>query len=406
MKKLRDIPFSPPDFTDEDIEEVVKAIKSGWVTTGPRTKEFENKIADYIGAEKAVCLSSATAAMELTLRILGVGPGDEVITTPYTYTATASVIEHVGAKIVFVDTAPNSFEMDYSKLPKAINENTKVVVPVDIAGKMCNYDEIFQAVEGSKDRFRPKGEIQSQIGRVIVMADAAHALGARRNGLNCGQVADFTCFSFHAVKNLTTAEGGAVVWRKDLDSEELYKKYMLYSLHGQSKDAFVKSGDSSWEYDIVYPAYKANMTDVLASMGIVQLERYGQILERRRAIIERYDRDFASLGVESLKHYGEGYSSSGHLYLARVKGITEQERNEIIKKMSEYGVATNVHYKPLPMFTAYKNLGFDIKNYPNAFEMYKNEITLPLYTKLSDEDIDYIVDRFKESVKAIRDKRG
>lgn len=406
MKKFRDIPFSPPDFTDEDIEEVVKAIKSGWVTTGPRTKEFEAKIAEYIGVEKAVCLNSATAAMELTLRILGVGAGDEVITTPYTYTATASVIDHVGAKIVFVDTAPNSFEMDYSKLERAINENTKVIVPVDIAGKMCDYDKIFDAVEKNRGKFRPKGELQTHMGRIIVMADAAHALGAKRKGLNCGQVADFTCFSFHAVKNLTTAEGGAVVWRKDLglDSEELYRKYMLYSLHGQSKDALAKSGDAGWEYDILYPAYKANMTDVLASMGIIQLERYEQILRRRKGIVDRYDSEFSVIGVESLKHYGKDYSSSGHLYLARVMGIGEEERNAVIRKMNEYGIATNVHYKPLPMFTAYKNMGFAIENYPNAFEMYKNEITLPLYTKLSDEDIDHIVSCFKESIKEIRDK--
>lgn len=395
--ELRNIPFSPPDITDAEIEEVIKAMKSGWITTGPRTKELEQRIAEFIGVNKAVCLNSATAAMELTLRILGIGPGDEVITSAYTYTASASVIEHVGAKIVLVDTAPDSFEMDYTKLADAITEKTKVIIPVDIAGKMCDYDTIFEIVESKKDLFKPNNELQWLFNRVIVMTDAAHAFGAERKGFNCGQVADFTCFSFHAVKNFTTAEGGAVVWSKDhgLDDEWLYKQFMLYSLHGQSKDALAKTQKGSWEYDIVYPAFKCNMTDIMASIGLVQLDRYEGLLQRRKEIIEMYDRALLPLGIQSLRHYGEGFTSSGHLYLARIPGISEKERNEIIVKMAEAGIATNVHYKPLPMFTAYKNLGFDIQGYPNAYQQYVNEITLPLHTLLSIEDIEYIVDNMK-----------
>jgi dTDP-4-amino-4,6-dideoxygalactose transaminase len=404
MKEIRKIPFSPPDFTEEDIAEVVEAIKSGWVTTGPRTKEFERRIAEYIGVKKAVCLSSATAAMELTLRMLGVGPGDEVITTAYTYTASASVIHHVGAKIVLVDTAPDSFELDYSKLSEAINEKTKVIIPVDIAGKMCDYEAVYRAVESKHHLFSPKNGLQSELGRVAVMADAAHAFGARRNGKNCGQVADFTCFSFHAVKNLTTAEGGAVVWRNDLgiDDEKLYRQFMIYSLHGQSKDALERQSKDAWEYDIVYPAYKANMTDILASIGLVQIERYDSILKRRREIVERYDKALASTGIDRLEHYGEGFESSGHLYLTRVPGVDEKGRNLIISKMAEQGVLANVHYKPLPMFTAYQNLGFDIEDYPNAFGVYSNEITLPLYTKLTDEEVDYVVEVFKRAVEEVK----
>lgn len=396
----RNIPFSPPDITDMEIEEVISALKSGWVTTGPRTKEFERKIAEYIGANKAVCLNSATAALELTLRILGIGPGDEVITSAYTYTASASVIDHVGAKIVLVDTAKDSFEMDYSKLANAITDKTKAIIPVDIAGMMCDYDTIYKTIESKREWFYPNNEIQRLFNRIIVITDAAHAFGAQRNGVNCGQVADFTTFSFHAVKNLTTAEGGAVVWRDDqgLDDEWLYKQFMLYSLHGQSKDALAKTQKGAWEYDIVYPAYKCNMTDIMAGIGLVQLKRYESLLTRRKEIIERYDRELLPIGIQSLPHYGERFTSSGHLYLVRIPGIGEAQRNEIIIKMAEAGVSCNVHYKPLPMFTAYKNMGFDIKDYPNAFDMYKNEITLPLHTQLSDEDVEYICKSVKKAL--------
>lgn len=388
----KNIEFAPPDITEEEINAVVEALRSGWITTGPKTKEFERKIAEFVGVNKAVCLSSATAAMELTLRILGVGPGDEVITSAYTYTASASVITHVGAKVVLVDIAPDSFEMDYEKLADAITENTKVIIPVDLAGKMCDYDAIYKVVEDKKELFRPNNKIQELFSRIIVMADAAHAFGAKRKGKNCGQVADFTCFSFHAVKNLTTAEGGAVVWRNDLglDDEELYHQFMLYSLHGQSKDAFTKNKKGAWEYDIVYPAYKCNMTDIQASIGLVQLKRFPMLLERRREIIKLYDTLLHNTGIQTLQHYGEDYTSSGHLYLTRIPGIGEEERNSIIKAMADAGIATNVHYKPLPMFTAYKNLGYDIHNFLNAFNMYKNEITLPLHTFLIEDDIAFI----------------
>ncbi|MFH0069900.1 DegT/DnrJ/EryC1/StrS family aminotransferase [Peribacillus sp. NPDC056705] len=401
--QVRNIAFSPPDITDEEIGEVIKAMKSGWITTGPRTKEFEKKIAEYVGTNKAVCLNSATAAMELTLRILGIGPGDEVITSAYTYTATASIIDHVGAKIVLVDTASDSFQMDYSQLANAITENTKAIIPVDIAGKMCDYDSIFEIVESKKELFRANNELQELINRVIVMTDAAHAFGAERNGMKCGQVADFTCYSFHAVKNLTTAEGGAVVWRNDLglDDEWMYKQYMLYSLHGQSKDALAKTQKGSWEYDIVYPAYKCNMTDIMAGFGLIQIKRYEGLKKRRKEIIEMYDKALLPLGIQSLQHYGEDFASSGHLYLTRIPGINEAERNEIIVKMAEAGVSCNVHYKPLPMLTAYKNLGFDIKDYPNAFEMYKNEITLPLHTLLSDEDVEYVIASYKKIINEV-----
>ena len=389
---IRNISFSPPDITDLEINEVIDTLKSGWITTGPKTKLFEKKIAEYTQTPKAVCLNSATAAMELTLRILGIGEGDEVITSAYTYTASASVIHHVGAKIVLVDTAPDSFEMDYRKLADAITEKTKVIIPVDLAGKMCDYDTIFEVVQSKKKLFKANNELQELFNRIIIMADSAHAFGADRKGLKCGQVADFTCFSFHAVKNLTTAEGGAVVWRNDLelDDDWLYQQYMLYSLHGQSKDALAKTQKGAWEYDIIYPAYKCNMTDILAAIGLVQLNRYQNLLERRKEIIEIYDKILLPTGIKSLKHYGEDFNSSGHLYLARIPGITEKERNEIIVKMAEQGIATNVHYKPLPMFTAYKNLGFDIKDYPNAYAQYANEITLPLHTLLSNEDVEYI----------------
>ncbi|MCA1041619.1 DegT/DnrJ/EryC1/StrS aminotransferase family protein [Bacillus infantis] len=405
--EVRNIPFSPPDITDVEIDEVIKTLKSGWITTGPRTKELEKRIAKYVGTNKAVCLNSATAAMELTLRILGVGPGDEVITSAYTYTASASVIEHVGAKIVLVDTALDSFEMDYSKLSDAITDKTKAIIPVDIAGKMCDYDTIFEIIERKKELFDPKNELQSLFNRIIVMADAAHSFGAERQGIKSGQVADFTCFSFHAVKNFTTAEGGAVVWRNDcgLDDVWLYKQFMLYSLHGQSKDALTKSQNGAWEYDIVYPAYKCNMTDIMASIGLIQLDRYEGLLERRREIIKMYDTELLPLGIQSLQHYGEEFTSSGHLYLIRIPGIDEKVRNEIIFKLAEKSISSNVHYKPLPMFSAYKNLGFDIKNYPNAYNVYKNEITLPLHTLLSNRDVEYICESLKKILHDVLDKK-
>ncbi len=403
MDGVRNISFSPPDITDAEIEKVIQIMRSGWITTGPRTKEFEKRIAEYIGTNKAVCLSSATAAMELTLRILGIGPGDEVITTAYTYTASASIVDHVGAKIVLVDTAPDSFEMDYSKLADAITEKTKALIPVDIAGKMCDYDTIYEVIEIKRELFKANNQLQKLLNRIIVMADAAHAFGAERQGFKCGQVADFTCFSFHAVKNLTTAEGGAVVWRGDigLDDDWLYKQFMLYSLHGQSKDALAKNRKGTWEYDILYPAYKCNMTDILAGFGLMQLSRYAGLIERRKGIIKMYDRALLPLGIRSMQHYGEDFESSGHLYLARIPGIREDERNKIIVTMAEVGIACNVHYKPLPMFTAYKNLGFDIKDYPNAFNMYKNEITLPLHTLLSDDDVEYVGKSLKRAIEAV-----
>lgn len=406
MDKLRNIPFSPPDITDEEINEVINAMKSGWITTGPRTKEFERKIAEYVGVNKAVCLNSATAAMELTLRILGIGPGDEVITSAYTYTASASVIDHVGATIILVDTAPDSFEMDYEKLADAITEKTKAIIPVDLAGKMSDYDKIYTVIESKRELFKANNDIQKLFNRVVIMSDAAHAFGAERKGLKCGQVADFTTFSFHAVKNLTTAEGGAVVWRNDLglDDEWLYSQFMLFSLHGQSKDALAKTKKGAWEYDIVIPAYKCNMTDILASFGLIQIRRYEGLLERRKEIIGMYDSKLHPLGVQSLQHFGEDFNSTGHLYLARIPGISEEERNEIIIKMAEDEIATNVHYKPLPMFTAYKNLGFDIGDYPNAYAQYANEITLPLHTLLSDEDVRYICESMKRAVDEVLQK--
>ncbi|MBM7665249.1 dTDP-4-amino-4,6-dideoxygalactose transaminase [Solibacillus kalamii] len=401
--EIRNIQFSPPDITDAEINEVLQTLKSGWITTGPKTKELEKRIANFVGVDKAVCLNSATAAMELTLRILGIGPGDEVITSAYTYTASASVIEHVGAKIVLIDTAPDSFEMDYSKLATAINEKTKAIIAVDIAGKMCDYDTLFEIVNKKNKLFKPNSELQKLFNRVIVMSDAAHAFGAERKGEKCGKVADFTCFSFHAVKNLTTAEGGAVVWsnNRNLNDEWIYKQFMLYSLHGQSKDALAKMQVGAWEYDIVYPAYKCNMTDIMGSIGLIQLNRYEGLLARRRKIIEMYDKALLPLGIQRLEHYGEYFSSSGHLYLMRIPNINEEERNNIIIKMAEVGIACNVHYKPLPMFTAYKNLGFEIKDYPNAYNQYINEITLPLHTLLNDEDIEYVVKNFKKILNEI-----
>ena len=392
------IPFSPPDITQLEIDEVVDTLKSGWITTGPKTKLFEKMIAQYCNTSKAVCLNSATASLELTLRLLGIGPGDEVITSAYTYTASASVIDHVGAKIVLVDTAKDSFHIDYDQLENLITEKTKAIITVDIAGVMCDYDKVFEIVENKKNLFKPKNKIQQAIGRVIVIADAAHSFGSTYKGKKSGEVADFTCFSFHAVKNLTTAEGGAITWRDipNIDNDEIYKEFMILSLHGQTKDAFTKTQAGSWEYDIVYPAYKYNMTDIAASLGIAQLKRYDELLARRKQIIEIYDRELPIDRIQSLKHFSDNYISNGHLYMVRLIGKDENHRNRVIEKMAEKGIATNVHYKPLPMLTAYKNLGFDIKDYPNAFEMYKNEITLPLHTLLTDEQVLYVCESLKE----------
>lgn len=397
----RNIPFSPPDITDIEINEVVDTLKSGWITTGPKTKRLEKKIAEFTNTSMAVCLNSATAAMELTLRVLGVGPGDEVITSAYTYTASASVIDHVGAKIVLVDTAENSFQMDYEQLERAITPKTKVIIPVDLAGVMCDYDKIFDIVERKRSEFHPNNELQEAFGRVVVLADAAHSFGATYKEKQSGEVADFTSFSFHAVKNFTTGEGGSVTWRDipGIENEDIYKQYMLLSLHGQSKDALAKTKLGAWEYDIVSPAFKCNMTDIMASIGLGQMERYPLILERRRQIIEQYNNGLLEYEVDFLNHYGNNFSSSGHLYLVRLLDKDEDYRNKVIEKMAEMGIATNVHYKPLPMHTAYKKLGFDIKDYPNAFEMYKNEITLPLHTLLTDVEVRYIVDTFTNLLK-------
>ncbi len=394
------IPFSPPDMSEAEIFEVSEALRSGWITTGPRTKEFEKLIAMCCQTERAVCLNSATACMELILRVLGVGPGDEVITSAYTYTATASVTCHVGAKVVMVDTAPDSFEMDYDRLTDAITERTKVIIPVDLGGVVCDYDRIFAAVEARKELFRPANEIQQAFGRVIVLADAAHAFGAQWHGKMCGEIADFTSFSFHAVKNLTTAEGGALTWRNipGIDNEWIYKQFQLLSLHGQNKDALAKTQLGAWEYDIVAPNFKCNMTDIMAGIGLAQLKRYPEMLYRRRQIVERYDQALKDCNVQVLDHYGDDYSSSGHLYLVRLLGRTTEFRNDVIIRMAERGIACNVHYKPLPMMTAYRNLGFDIANYPNAYAQYANEITLPLHTRLSDEEVEYIISNFVEII--------
>ena len=394
------VPFSPPDMSELEINEVCEAIRSGWITTGPRTKEFEKQIALYCNTDRAVCLNSATACMELVLRLLGVGPGDEVITCAYTYTATASVTCHVGAKVVMVDTAPDSFEMDYDKLADAITERTKVIIPVDLAGVICDYDKVFEVVESKKHLFQPSNELQKAFGRVIVMADAAHAFGAKQCGKMCGEIADFTAFSFHAVKNLTTAEGGAITWRNipGIDNEWVYKQFQLLSLHGQNKDALAKSQLGTWEYDIVAPNYKCNMTDIIAAIGLVQLKRYPEMLVRRREIIERYNEGLKNQQVKVLNHYGENHSSNGHLYLVRLIGKDVEFRNEVIAKMAERDIACNVHFKPLPMMTAYKNLGFDINDYPNSYNQYKNEITLPLHTNMTDEQVDYVIKNFVEII--------
>ena len=395
--KRYNIPFSPPDMTEAEVNEVREAILSGWITTGPRTKELERQIATYIGTERAVCLNSATACMEMALRLLGIGAGDEVIVPAYTYTASASVINHVGAKIVFIDSQKDSLEMDYNAVEAAINERTKAIIPVDLAGIPCDYKRLFEIVERKKQLFAPTSELQRQIGRIAICADAAHAFGASVGEKMVGSIADFTSFSFHAVKNFTTAEGGALTWNiPGADNEVLYNQVQLYSLHGQSKDALAKTQLGGWEYDIVGPWYKCNMTDIMAAIGLVQMKRYPALLARRREIIERYDTAFKPLGIEVLPQYTDSYLSSGHLYLTRIPGADLEARQEIIVKMAERGIATNVHYKPLPMMTAYKALGFDIKDYPNAYAHFVNEITLPLHTRLTDEEIEYIIDNYTD----------
>lgn len=406
-KEHRNIPFSPPDLSVLEENEVIEALRSGWITTGPRTKELERRLAEYCHTSKVVCLNSATAAEELNFRICGIGEGDEVIVPAYTYTATASAAIHCGAKVIFVDSQKDSCEMDYEKVAEAITEKTKAVVAVDLGGIICDYDKLYAAVERRKHLFKVKeddslGErIQQAIGRVIVFADCAHALGASRNGKMAGEIADFTSFSFHAVKNFTTAEGGASTWRDidGIDNEEIYKQFQLYSLHGQSKDALAKTQLGAWEYDVVGPWYKCNMTDIMAAIGLRQLDRYPRMLKRRSEIVARYDAMCDELGVKHLVHSGEKFQSSNHLYLTRIPGISDETRREIIIKLAEHGVNTNVHYKPLPMMTAYKAMGWDVKDFPNAYAYYENLITLPLHTCLSDEDVEYVIENFKDVVK-------
>lgn len=396
MNVKMNIPFSPPDITEAEIAEVADALRSGWITTGPRTKELERRLADYLNADRVCCLNSQTACAEMALRLLEVGPGDEVIVPAYTYTASASVVCHVGAKLVLIDCQPDSYEMDYDAVEAAVNERTKAIIPVDLGGVPCDYERIFQIVEAKKGLFKPKGEIQEALGRVAVCADTAHALGATWHGKKAGSIADFSSFSFHAVKNLTTAEGGCLAWRAipGVDTETVYKKLQLLSLHGQSKDALAKTKLGAWEYDIVGPWYKCNMTDIQAALGLVQLDRYEGMLARRKEIIARYDEALRPLGVESLNHFTDDHVSSGHLYICRVPGADLARRNAIIIEMAEAGVATNVHYKPLPMHTAYKNLGFDIADFPNAYAHFENEVTLPLHTCLTDEEVAYVIDSF------------
>lgn len=397
----RMIPFSPPDISEAEINEVAAALRSGWITTGPRTKKLEKEIAEWIGTEKCVCLNSQTACAEMALHILGVGKGDEVIVPAYTYTASASVIDHVGAKIVMIDSQKNSLEMDYDAVEAAVTERTKGIIPVDLGGVPCDYDRIFEIIERKKNLFRPSNEIQKAIGRIAVCADTAHAFGAKWHGKMVGSIADFSSFSFHAVKNLTTAEGGALTWRTipGISDEDIYHRLQLLSLHGQSKDALAKTKLGAWEYDIVGTWYKCNMTDVVAAIGLAQFQRYSGMLARRKEIIGRYDAAFKPLGVEMLAHYNAEHESSGHLYITRVPGITPEQRNKIIIKMAEQGIACNVHYKPLPMHTAYKKLGFDIANYPNAYAHFANEITLPLHTCLTDEDVEYVIEKYTEILK-------
>lgn len=400
------IPFSPPDLTDAEIEEVASAIKSGWITTGPKTKELEREVAALCHTNKAVCLSSQTSCAEMALRLLGIGEGDEVIVPAYTYTASAEIVCHVGARLIFIDSQPDSLEMDYDAVEKAITDKTKVIIPVDIGGVPCDYDRIFSIVEKKKELFTPSNDIQSKFGRIIVCADTAHAFGSTWHGKPIGSVADFSAFSFHAVKNFTTAEGGALTWkpREELNDEEIYNQVQLYSLHGQSKDALSKNQLGAWEYDILGPWYKCNMTDIHAAIGLAQMERYPALLKRRREIIEKYDRAFKPLGVHTLPHFTDEHISSGHLYLTRIfkkngEPVSDGERREIIIKLAERGITTNVHYKPLPMMTGYKKLGFDIKDYPNAYAHYANEISLPLFSRLTDEEVDYIIDNYTDVIK-------
>ena len=397
------VEFSPPDITELEIQEVADALRSGWITTGKRTKRFEDESARYCGTEKSVCLNSATAALELTLRILGIGPGDEVITSAYTYTATVSVICHVGARPVLVDVKKDSYEMDYDQVEQAITEKTKAIIPVDLGGILCDYDRIFSIVEQKKPIFIPRHAMQEKFNRIIVIADAAHAFGATRKGLTCGNIADFTCFSFHAVKNLTTGEGGAVTWRHitEIDSDALYRQYMLYSLHGQSKDALAKTQLGAWEYDIMLPGYKCNMTDVTAAIGLVQLARYPEMLEKRRKIISRYLVGLGERNLQFAPHYTSSSTSSGHLFLVRMEGQQREIRDRVIQDMASKGISTNVHYKPLPMHTAYRRMGFSIDEYPNSYRQFENEITLPLHTKLTDEEVEFVIDEFTEIIQRI-----
>ncbi len=403
MKRFN-IPFSPPDMTEAEVKEVAQAILSGWITTGPRTKELERQIAAYIGVNKAVCLNSQTACAEMALRLLGIGEGDEVIVPAYTYTASASIVCHVGATLVFADIQTNSLEMDYEAVEELITPHTKAIIPVDLAGIPCDYERLLQIVEKKRSIYLPANNIQQALGRVAICADAAHAFGAEWQGKKVGAIADFTAFSFHAVKNLTTAEGGALTWKNipGISDDELYHMVQLFSLHGQSKDALAKTKLGAWEYDIVGPWYKCNMTDIMAAMGLVQMKRYPDMLLRRKAIIERYDKALKAVGIDVLEHYNDNHQSSGHLYITRVPNISTEQRQEIIEKMAEEGIATNVHYKPLPMMTAYKNMGFDIKNYPNAYAHFANEITLPLHTRLTNEEVDYIIENYINIVTRIQ----
>ena len=406
MKRFN-IPFSPPDMTEAEVKEVSEAILSGWITTGPRTKELEKQIAAYVGVNKAVCLNSQTACAEMALRILGIGEGDEVIVPAYTYTASASIVCHVGAKLIFVDIQQDSLEMDYNAVEAAITPKTKAIIPVDLAGVPCNYDRLMNIVESKRDVFHAANDIQKALGRIAICADAAHSFGASKNGQMVGSIADFSSFSFHAVKNFTTAEGGALTWKSipGIEDEEIYRMVQLFSLHGQSKDALAKTKLGAWEYDIIGPWYKCNMTDIMAALGLVQMKRYPQMLQRRKEIIQRYDQALKAIGVEVLNHYSETHKSSGHLYITRIPNITTEQRQTIIEQMAERGIATNVHYKPLPMMTAYKNMGFDIKDYSNAYAHFANEITLPLHTRLTDEEIEYIISNYIEVITSVTNSK-
>lgn len=406
MKRFN-IPFSPPDMTEAEVKEVSEAILSGWITTGPRTKELEKQIAAYVGINKAVCLNSQTACAEMALRILGIGEGDEVIVPAYTYTASASIVCHVGAKLIFVDIQQGSLEMDHNAVEAAITPKTKAIIPVDLAGVPCDYDRLMNIVESKQDIFHAANDIQKALGRIAICADAAHSFGASKNGQMVGSIADFSSFSFHAVKNFTTAEGGALTWKSipGIGDEEIYRMVQLFSLHGQSKDALAKTKLGAWEYDIIGPWYKCNMTDIMAALGLVQMKRYPQMLQRRKEIIQRYDQALKAIGVEVLNHYSETHQSSGHLYITRIPNITTEQRQTIIEQMAERGIATNVHYKPLPMMTAYKNMGFDIKDYPNAYAHFANEITLPLHTRLTDEEIEYIISNYIEVITSVTNSK-